>query len=252
MTGEPDMHGEDRDLLAAEYAMGLLDGAARAEAESLAARDPAFAREIGRWSGRLAPLLDEVAPRPAPADAWRKIERRIANAPASGPAFAPAFGQASNVVALRRTVGRWRAVSAAATALAASLALVLVTRPVPHPPAAPPAAATLVAVMDASGSPAKLVATYEPARRSLVVAAAAGLDPVPGRGHELWLIPAGGTPRPMGMVTRGAPVRIAVPAAMLAVLRVDSTLAVSVEPSGGSPTGLPTGPVIAAGKLVQT
>jgi anti-sigma-K factor RskA len=30
-----------------------------------------------------------------------------------------------------------------------------------------------------------------------------------------------------------------------------ATLAVSVEPPGGSPTGLPTGPVIASGKLTK-
>jgi anti-sigma-K factor RskA len=31
----------------------------------------------------------------------------------------------------------------------------------------------------------------------------------------------------------------------------DATLAVSLEPPGGSPTGQPTGPVIASGKLTN-
>jgi anti-sigma-K factor RskA len=30
-----------------------------------------------------------------------------------------------------------------------------------------------------------------------------------------------------------------------------TTLAISLEPQGGSPTGLPTGPVVAAGKAAQ-
>jgi anti-sigma-K factor RskA len=32
---------------------------------------------------------------------------------------------------------------------------------------------------------------------------------------------------------------------------VNATLAVSLEPPGGSPSGLPTGPVIASGKLTR-
>ena len=37
-----------------------------------------------------------------------------------------------------------------------------------------------------------------------------------------------------------------------AILLADgATFAVSLEPSGGSPTGLPTGPVIASGALVR-
>jgi anti-sigma-K factor RskA len=40
--------------------------------------------------------------------------------------------------------------------------------------------------------------------------------------------------------------------AMARQLGAGITLAVSVEPIGGSPTGLPTGPVIAAGSLVAT
>ena len=34
-------------------------------------------------------------------------------------------------------------------------------------------------------------------------------------------------------------------------IAADATLAVSLEPPGGSPTGAPTGPVIANGKLTN-
>ena len=34
-------------------------------------------------------------------------------------------------------------------------------------------------------------------------------------------------------------------------LTPDASLAVSLEPPGGSPTGLPTGPVVALGKLTS-
>ena len=69
--------------------------------------------------------------------------------------------------------------------------------------------------------------------------------------HELWLIPADGKPRSMGIVVPGAPNRMAVPAPMHDGMKVEATLALSVEPAGGSPSGSPTGPVIAAGKLTR-
>jgi anti-sigma-K factor RskA len=41
------------------------------------------------------------------------------------------------------------------------------------------------------------------------------------------------------------------PADLAALVKGNATLAVSLEPPGGSTTGLPTGPVIATGKLTS-
>jgi anti-sigma-K factor RskA len=243
------MEGEELDLLAAEYALGLLDGEELARAESLIATDPAFRQAVGRWSGRLAPLLEEVEAASPPPGLWARIEGAIAPREASTEASGTAPG--SNVHVLRRRVSLWRGYSAAATALAASLALFLVTRPDAEAPAPSPAPAPLIAMMEAEGSPAKLVATYDPASRMLLVAPAAGLEAVAGHSHELWLIPADGKPRPMGLLEPGAPRRVAIPPALSGEIRAEVTLALSVEPSGGSPTGQPTGPIVAAGKLVR-
>jgi len=251
MSQDLDPGGEDRDLLAGEYALGLLAGAERAAAEKLLADDPDFRDRVAFWTGRFAPLLDETAPAtPRPA-VWAGIEQRIAALAGSGE---PEIG-GSNIYVLRRRVSMWRGLSVGASAIAASLALfVMMQAPPPAPPATPVpiAAAPLVAVMEAESSAAKLVATFDPASGSLIVTPAAGIHAVPGRGHELWLIPADGKPRAMAMVKPGAPLRMTVPAAMLVHMKADVTLALSVEPAGGSRTGLPTGPVIAAGKLLRT
>jgi anti-sigma-K factor RskA len=231
------MSAEDRDVLAAEFAMGVLEGGERRAAEALAAADPEFRAAVARWTGRLAPMLDEVPAAAPPEGLWRRIEARIAP-------------PASNVVALHRKVTLWRAWSAAATAIAASLALILVTRPAPPRPEATAPAPTLVAMMRAEDSPARLIATYDPATRRLIVAAAAGMAPAAGHAHELWLIPAvGGKPHPMGIVSATAPNRMDVPMTMAREVTEGATFAISVEPPSGSPTGLPTGPVIASGKL---
>jgi anti-sigma-K factor RskA len=72
---------------------------------------------------------------------------------------------------------------------------------------------------------------------------------VNGRVPELWLIPADGKPRALGLLQADHAVTLAMPAALSPLATSNSVLAVSLEPQGGSPTGQPTGPVIASGKL---
>jgi anti-sigma-K factor RskA len=245
MSGDPDITGDELDLLAGEFALGLLEGEERARAMRLLAADADFRNRVARWSGRFAPMLDEVESVPPPADLWARVAKAIAAVQVQ------ARPEGSNVVQLRRKINLWRGYSAAATAIAASLALFLVTRPDAPIPAPPVPREALVATMSAEGSAAKLVATFDPARDSLIVTPTAGVAPAPGHAHELWLIPADGKPRSMGLFVPGAARRMAVPAPMLAELKADVTLALSVEPEGGSPSGSPTGPVIAAGRLAR-
>ena len=75
------------------------------------------------------------------------------------------------------------------------------------------------------------------------------IEPAANRDHQLWIIPADGTPRPLAILRGGEPQRIVVSAELRPHFRQAATLAVSVEPVGGSPTGLPTGQVVAAGTL---
>lgn len=244
------MDPEEFDLLAAEYALGLLHGDERARAEALVASDPAFRAAVARWNGRLAPLADEIAPVVPSPELWSRIERSLGAA--SQPERPSAGG---NVVELRRKLTVSRLWAAGATALAASLALVLATRPeTTPPPAAPapaPAAAPLVAMLGSDKGSARLLATYDPGAGTLVIAPA-GLEPARGHAHQLWLIPAGGKPLPLTLVVPGKPARMKMPEPMKGKMSVSATLAVSVEPPGGSPTGLPTGPVIASGRLTQS
>lgn len=235
---------EQRSELAGEYALGVLDGDELARAESLLTADRAFAEEVALWSGRLAPLLDEIEPVAPPAQLLAAIERRVTDRQQPG----------DNVVQLRRRVTVWRGFALATSAIAASLAMVLVLRPpeTQQVPTEPRQTAPLVAAMEAEGSEAKLVAAWDRDRQSLVVAASAGIAPVAGHSHELWVIPADGTPRSIGVLRGAEPIQIRPAAALAGHLAEGATLAVSVEPTGGSPTGLPTGPVIAAGKLQST
>ena len=241
MSTRPD---EERDLFAAEYALGVLDGAERAEAEALAGSDPAFARSVEAWNERLAPLLAEIAEVAPDPRLWDRINAALD------------LGglRRSNVVSLERKLTLWRGYAAVATAAAAALVLVVgiegVGRrpPVQEPPVEQPRQPTLVANVAAEDRSAAFVVAFNPDEKRLLVTPAVA-SPAPGHDHELWVIPASGTPRSLGLVAATGPHSLAVPPALVSELRRDATLAVSVEPVGGSPTGQPTGPVVATGKM---
>jgi len=79
----------------------------------------------------------------------------------------------------------------------------------------------------------------------------AAYRPDPTRVPELWLIPPGSKPLPLGVLPSDRPTQIAISATFADRARQDADLAVSLEPPGGSPTGQPTGPVIGSGKLTN-
>jgi anti-sigma-K factor RskA len=232
-------NSSERDVLAAEYALGLLTDDDLRQARELFESDPEFRSAVARWSGRLAPMLDEIDEAAPPPGLWQRIESRL-----------PASRSPSNVIVLQRRVSRWRAASAAMTALAASLALILVARPGQRPlqPPSTVPTAPMVAMLGDSGA-AKLVATWTPDKSMLVVAASAAMPVDGAHSHELWVIPEGGKPRSLGTMPPGRHMMMHVPRTLSGMFRKGATLAVSLEPAGGSPTGLPTGPVLAAGQL---
>jgi anti-sigma-K factor RskA len=236
------------DMLAMEWALGVLDPRARAHAEERRATDPEFRAACDDWLERLAPLSDELAPAAPAPDLWSRIEAEIdrAERPAAF-AATPEPARAS----WWNSLGLWRGLSGALAA-AALAALVLPRDPAP-PPAAPAPAAPgplLSATLAPEAGGALLTAALDPARRAVVIAPVAtpALD---GRVPELWLIPADGTPRSLGLLSLGGTQRIEVPATILELVAEGAVLAVSLEPAGGSPTGQPTGPVVATGKLTR-
>lgn len=242
------MTDHPRDTFPAEYVLGLLEGTELARARALAVEDEDFRREIGFWSVRLAPLLDQFDSAEPPASVWRSVESKLSLRPAQ-----------SNVVALRRRVSVWQAVAGGSTAIAASLALFLVTSPGRQdqqpqvPPTLPqPVSEPMVAMLASDRGDPQMFATWDPALRRLVVMAAAPATTPEGRAHELWLIGADGQPRSMGVMPERESMTLQLDAPIADKLGEGVTLAVSDEPAGGSPTGTPTGPVIATGKLQRT
>jgi anti-sigma-K factor RskA len=234
---------DDGSATAAEHALRLLTGDELREAQAREASDPEFASEVARWRGRLAPLhhrTDSVAP---PSSLWGRIEAKTVGAAAA----------IDNVTDLRRRLNLWRTAAAGMTALAACLALVLVypsRPPPPRPGASPAVAAPMVAMLGNEGE-MKIVASWDPAARQLVLAVPGDMPSDPRHAHELWVIPGDGKPRSLGTMPAGTQMHMRVADALATLLQQGATIAVSVEPPGGSPTGAPTGPVVASGALTK-
>jgi anti-sigma-K factor RskA len=216
------------ELIAAEYALGLLSGAERAAAERRLANEPAFARLVSGWEQRLAPLvaeIDEVSPPPG---VWDRIATALPS-------------QSETRPGLWSSLAFWRGFGLVSALAAACLALVIYF-------GALKSGEPLVAAIDGGGHH-HFVATVDDQRSTIAVMPAAFANDGNGRVPELWLIPSGGKPLAVGLLRADRTVTIALPAALSAHAVRDSVLAVSLEPPGGSPTGEPTGPVIASGKL---
>jgi anti-sigma-K factor RskA len=75
--------------------------------------------------------------------------------------------------------------------------------------------------------------------------------PQPNQSYELWVLPATGNPQSLGLLPVATTKAAKVSHAVASLLANAKGLAVSVEPAGGSPTGLPTGPVVNVTALVR-
>jgi anti-sigma-K factor RskA len=239
MSEAPEL--SEAEALAAEHALGVLSAAERRQAEARMAADPAFAAQVESWRERLTPMADTLPAIPAPHALWLRIERSLG---------------ANDNAAPVRSLRFWRGATAGSLTLAAAsiaAAVLLGNRPplVIHPPVAGPLLdASLVSQ---SGAPVPLfVAAYDPSRKALIVTSLVTANNDPAHVHELWVIPADGKPRPLGILQPGKTVAMPMSDKLLPSLAAGSALAVSVEPPGGSPKiDAPTGPITAVGKLAK-
>jgi anti-sigma-K factor RskA len=225
---------ELRELLASEYVLGTLGGSARRRFERLLHDDPRLRDVVARWERRLTPLAEAVPPTAPPKRVWKEIERRVAPK-ARGDAW--------------QRVGFWRPLALVSTAFALVLAvstyLAIEVRP-------PEIHVAYVAVLnDQKAQPTWVVSAVDFNRITVKALNTPPTDP--DRAYELWLLPGGDKPpRSLGLLPDNGAKTVDVPVELRTAMAAGKVFAVSVEPKGGSPTGLPTGPVLFTGVLLQT
>ena len=216
---------DDDDLLAAELALGLADDPA---ANARRAQDAAFADRVTWWEDRFAGLAAPLGEEPSP-DLWQRIAARL-----------PVNDNSSGLL-------RWKLISGGLAAVSAIALFMLAQRPqieLPPQPGAP-------AIASLSGEKGSALAiSYDSSVRRLTVAPIQ-LDP--GKGDaELWVIPVGAKEAiSLGVIDARKPSLHQLNPAQARLVAAGATFAVSLEPTGGSPTGHTTGPIVASGKLVE-
>jgi anti-sigma-K factor RskA len=232
MSDDDTIDPADRGKLdAAEYVLGVLGAEERREVERRLMHEPALAAEVAFWEERLGVLADAVAPVAPPQHTWSQIEAAIASPQASQPA------------SLWQNLAFWRGFGiASATLAAASIAALVYIGLIPA------TRAPLMATLAGSSGQPNVVAAVTGNDLLVVPAALLTNDP---RAVELWLILPNQRPHSLGLIHPGQAMRLTIPPDLADRLTPDAALAISLEPPGGSPTGQPTGPVIASGRLTR-
>jgi anti-sigma-K factor RskA len=233
MSDETGMDGDDkRHMLVAEYVLGLLGPDAHRRAEAMIAANPALQAERDFWEHRFSAFDAEYAEVQPPPDLVHRIESRL-------------FGETKKS-GWFDSLALWRGLTAGALAVAvAAIGFNLLE------PREDVAALTtqLVAALQAEGSDVQFVALYDGAGTVRLTALSG--EPVDGRDLELWAIQGGNDPVSMGVIPVNERSTVALSPDILAGWGEGSVLAITLEPQGGAPQGIPTGPIVASGEVHQ-
>jgi anti-sigma-K factor RskA len=225
---------QERDALAAELALGLLEGQVRVDALRLSLSDPAFAALVAAWEAKLAPLHGEWTDAEPGAAVWGAIERRLADAPTD------------KVAAIETRLRRWRAGALLSGAVAAALAFVLITRPVPSPVPTSPQLAVARIESDAAGP---LVLARYNQTSGLMQLRIHGFEPG-ALAPELWVIPEGGAPVSLGQIGHAGEAEMTMPPPHRLLMTEGATLAITMEPVSKTPHPAPSSAAVASGKII--
>lgn len=229
---------ESDEALAAEMALGLLEGPEAVAAAERMARDPGFARAVRDWQERLAGLAEGLVPVMAPARARQAIRERLGHAqpPLSRDPLARAPW--------------WRGRGAALAGLAAVAATVAVLAlPGLREGVAPDAnlGPSYQAELVTEGRGMQVMAQIE--GREFTLRMQAGRPPEDRDLEIWWLASEDAAPVSIGLVPREGTMRRILPEGLAPSGGV--RIALSDEPLGGSPTGVATGAVVAVAPLTS-
>lgn len=233
-----------RDKLASEYVLGTMSARARRRFEIYLRGNPPLRRSVTQWEERLGGLAESLPPVAAPVRVWAAIAKRLGHGTAPRPGF-------------WNSVSFWRMASFACAVLIVGLVVIGTFKHEAAVETAKVDAGRMVVVMNdvATNKPA-MTASWDmgqPGDRMVRIRIMGHAEMGPNTSWEMWILPeAGGKPISIGLINTHETQVMRIPAAMAAKLDSAPGLAMSVEPAGGSPTGIPTGPVLYVGNSIKT
>jgi anti-sigma-K factor RskA len=224
--------GDEHDLLIAEYALGVLSAEDRAQVEGMLAQSAPDRALLAAWQSHLAGWLAQLPAVAPPDSVWLAIQKEL---------FA-AQGTPNQPQAPRTNAGIWRWTTAIALAASLLLAVFILVRPAPLVPQ------SMIARLAQDDGSVLFTATVQSQGRQVLLVPVRKAD-WQDKSAQAWIISGDGTPHSLGLLPTDKAIALSVPTDLAALLASGAVLAVSLEPKAGSPTGLPTGPVIATGKI---
>lgn len=217
-----------RDALAAEYVLGTMTGPARTRFQRYVLNSQELRTAVAYWERRLDGFANAVEPAEVPERLWNSVTVKLG--------FARANPNAT-----------WGLRAWITAALAIGIAVGAIWQPLRK--AAMFHADVQVAFEDEAAHQMKWRIEADLDKNRVRVYGITDIALADDKSYELWLLRgAGEAPVSLGLlpVSRGKlnEFEASLP------LKSGTAFAVSVEPRGGSPTHLPTGPVIHVGKFV--
>ena len=222
--------GDLAHALAAEYVVGTLRGRARRRFEAWMGEDAALAAIVRQWEAGLTPLAEGVPEIEPPARVWRAIEARIGD-------------RAPAPVGFWSSIGFWRAfglMTGGIAAVTVGAFLWLSQGPRGEP--------LFVAVLNSPNAvPHAVVSMHSPdILRIRMVKPVGNME---GKALELWVIPKEGAPRSLGVMPNEPGDTIIHITSTDPRVRGAQSIAITMEPPGGSPSHQPTGPMVLSGPI---
>lgn len=227
---ETDLTDQDREALAGELALGLLEGQERADALRLMLADQDFSARVEAWRTRTSGLFDAIADVTPPAESWNAIAARI--------------GISNTPVAANDRWWKIGTFGSMAVAAALALALVLPGRTVPGSDAVDQYA---VAQLTGDIEGLRIAARYDAASATLRVRASGMPDTQTE--PELWVVPADGVPRSLGQIARDGETVILVAQGHRSLINPAAAFGLTMEPASETPHLAPSAPIVASGAI---
>lgn len=222
------MTRDDKLADAGEYVIGTLEGAERAAFEKRMAGDSELAEMVSRLQRHMQALDDTAMPKTLAPQLWPQIEARLGGQDPS-----------SVTTPSGRPPRPWMAIAASvlvAAGLGFAAGSLLQARPEP----------LVIAVLIEEGStgPGAIVEAF--ADNSIRVVPLEAFDVPEGRILQVWTLPNAEL-GPVSLGTFDDPQSIRLTGAQLPQPRPGQLYEITLEPAPGSPTGRPTGPILAKG-----
>jgi anti-sigma-K factor RskA len=230
------------ETLAAEYALGLLEGEGLAQAERLSAEDEGFTAAVAAWRAHLTELDMTATPVAPGSGLWDRITASVArrDSDETQPVALPTRTSPEAPSFLARLWGSlpvWRAAGLVGTAAALALALATIARRPQEP-------VYVAVLMTDAASPAAIVNAYRDGRAELIP-----LEPITvpeGKALQIWTLwDRERGPVSVGLLDRARSVPLET--TRLPRTGADQLFEITLEPKQGSSTGRPTGPILMKG-----